>query len=68
MVTNEYAYIYNRNKAQFFIREGHDLVGDPSRSAKTGRVYYKFIKDEKLLETTKKFKETMNFIHKIKEN
>lgn len=68
METKEYAYIYNWDKAQFFIREGHDVVGRPTHSAKTGRIYFKFIKDEKLLETTKKFRETMDFIQKIKKN
>jgi hypothetical protein len=62
---NRYAYIYNYKKAQFFIREGHDLVGKPKRGTK-GDIYYRFKKDEKLLKTTEKYKETMKFIDKIK--
>lgn len=68
METKNYAYIYNWNKAQFFIREGHDVVGKPTISAKTGKVYFKFVKDEKLKETTEKYKKTMDFIQKIKKN
>lgn len=66
--TKEYAYIYNWNKAQFFIREGHDVVGRPTASGKTGKIYFKFVKDEKLRKTTEKYKKTMDFIQKIKKN
>lgn len=61
------AYIYNREKAMYFIRNGHDLVRDPGRG-NTGRTYYPFKKDERLMETTKKWNETINFIAKIKGN
>lgn len=66
--TKEYAYIYNWDKAQYFIREGHDTVGKPAYSRKTGRLYCKFVKDEKLRKTTEKYKKTMEFIRKIREN
>lgn len=64
-MNTKYAYIYNYQKAQFFIRNGHDLVDRPKLGAK-GDIYYKFIKDEKLLKTTEKWKKTMDFISKIK--
>lgn len=59
------AFIYNREKAMYFIRNGHDLVRDPGKG-KTGRTYYPFKKDEKLLQTTQKWNETMAFIAKIR--
>lgn len=61
------AYIYNREKAMYFIRHGHDLIRDPGRG-KTGRTYYPFRKDKKLLKTTQDWNETVKFIKKIKEN
>jgi hypothetical protein len=67
MNNNDIAFIYNHQKAQFFIREGHNLIGKPKPASK-GDVCYKFKKDEKLLKTTEKWKKTMNFIQKIKNN
>lgn len=61
----EYAYIYNIRKAQYFIREGHDVVKHGT-SRKTGKPYMVFKKDEKLAKTTQKYKETMDFIEKVK--
>ncbi len=60
------AYIYRVEKADFFLRHGHPIVG--VGTGRTGRTYFMFEKNDDLLKTTEKYKETMKFIEKLKNN
>lgn len=60
------AYIYRVEKADFFIRHGHPIIG--VGTGHTGRTFFMFEKNEDLLKTTEKYKETMKFIEKLKNN
>lgn len=62
----KYAYIYRVSKADYFVRHGHKIVG--IEYGRNHRVCYKFEKTPELLETLEKYKETMDFIEKIKKN